>query len=63
MQLLFQCDITKSRIDVEYLKELLIKEGADRETESFGVDIFSGTLEHIEEIDREIMEAAEHWTL
>jgi len=63
LKLLFQFEFTGSRIDRFSPRDFWPEAKDEEELRRFAAEIFSGTVEHIEEIDAAIKAAAEHWDL
>lgn len=63
LQILFQLEITGSKLSDEVLKEFWKGKDEAKEVQEFTQSIVSGTLEHIVLLDKIIKNAAEHWSL
>lgn len=63
LKLLFQFEFTGSRIDRFSPLDFWPEEKDDEGLRRFAGELFSGTVEHLEEIDGKLQAAAEHWDL
>ncbi len=64
LQLLFQYDFTRRIPDRRDLEEFwCIRREEDESVRSFTEEIFSGTINHLTEIDKIIANFTEHWSL
>jgi N utilization substance protein B len=63
LQILFQVDFTKKRIDSEDLEEFWSGKKESRSVKEFTEDIVRGTLNSIDEIDAMIERVTENWLL
>ena len=63
LQILFQLELTGSKLSDAVLDEFWEDNKEDDEVKKFTHDIVSSTLEHLETIDRTIQKAAEHWVM
>jgi N utilization substance protein B len=63
LQILFQVDFTKKRIDSKDLEEFWSGKKESRSVKEFTEDIVRGTLNSIDEIDAMIERVTENWLL
>ncbi|HDZ62225.1 MAG TPA: transcription antitermination factor NusB [Nitrospirae bacterium] len=63
LQLLFQLDLTRNKLDEELLKEFWENNNEEPEVMEFTHGIVRGTIEHLEEIDEIIKKAAKNWSI
>ncbi len=63
LQLLFQLDLTKNKLDEELLKEFWESNDEEPEVIEFTHGIVRGTIEHLAEIDEIIKKAAKNWSI
>jgi N utilization substance protein B len=63
LQILFQADFIKKKIDREDLEKFWADKKADKIMKDFTEDIVNGTLNKLEEVDAKIESAAENWIL
>ena len=63
LQMLFQRDFVGDRRGLEFSEDGLPAKKADEGLKKFARELVSGTLQHLEEIDRVVQEAAEHWKM
>ncbi|HDH05278.1 MAG TPA: transcription antitermination factor NusB [Nitrospirae bacterium] len=63
LQILFQLELTGSKLNGEVLREFWEGNEEDREVREFTFDIVKNTLEHINTIDEIIKKAAQHWSI
>ncbi|MFN3740645.1 MAG: transcription antitermination factor NusB [Thermodesulfovibrionales bacterium] len=63
LQLLFQYDFTQRVPDKKDLQDFWSIRMEPDDIRSFAEEIFYGTLEHLNEIDRTISSAAENWSM
>lgn len=63
LQMLFQHEFAGDRSSLEFTEERSPDKKKNEELKKFAGELVSGTLEHLEEIDRVVQEAAEHWKM
>ncbi len=63
LQILFQLELTANKLNDAVLDEFWENNKEDDDVKKFTYDIVSSTLEHLDEIDRTIQKAAEHWVI
>jgi len=63
LQILFQLDITGSKLSDDLLKDFWKDKNEDAEGQEFTQSLVRGTVEHIASLDEIIKNAAEHWSL
>ena len=63
LQMLFQHDFVGDRSGLEVTDERSADKKTNEELKKFAGDLVTGTLKHLEEIDRVVQEAAEHWKM
>ena len=63
LQMLFQVDVTKASPDRDLLNDFWEGNDEEEEVREFANSIVSGTLQHLDEIDKAIKQAAEHWSI
>jgi len=63
LQILFQVDFTKKKIDSKYLEEFWSGKKDGRNVKEFTEDLVRGTLNKIDEIDMTIERVTENWLL
>ena len=63
LQILFQLELTGSKLNGEVLSEFWESNNEDREVREFTFNIVKNTLEHINTIDEIIKKAAQHWSI
>ena len=63
LQMLFQHDFVGDRSGLEVTDERSADKKANEELKKFAGELVTGTLKHLEEIDRVVQEAAEHWKM
>ncbi len=62
LQMLFRHDFVGDRPGV-FAEDQLPDKKPDKEIQQFSRELVSGTLQHLEEIDRVVQEAAENWKM
>jgi N utilization substance protein B len=63
LQLLFQHEFSGDRSGLEIADERSPDKKKDEEFKKFAGELVTGTLKHLEEIDKVVQEAAEHWKM
>jgi len=63
LQMLFRHDFVGDRPGVLFAEDQLPDKKPDKEIQQFSRELVSGTLQHLEEIDRVVQEAAENWKM
>jgi len=63
LQMLFQHDFVGDRSGLEPAGDPWHDKKANEDLRKFARELVSGTLNHLEEIDRVVQEAAEHWKM
>ncbi len=63
LQMLFQSEFAGGESEGTMPEDAGSGKGDKEELKNFATEIYRGTLRHLEEIDRVIQEAAEHWEL
>ncbi len=63
LQMLFQHEFSGDRSSLEITDERFPDKKTNEELKKFAGELVTGTLKHLEEIDRVIQEAAEHWKM
>ncbi len=63
LQMLFQHEFTGQRTDFRAAEDLDPARKEHREIRQFSEELVTGTLNHLEEIDSMIRQAAEHWKM
>ena len=63
LQFLFQSEFIDNEQIKDHLKQFWADKENDAEVKKFANDLIEGTLSMLDEIDKEIKEAAEHWVL
>lgn len=63
LQMLFQHEFAGDRSGVEFREDGLSEKKANDDLRKFALELVAGTLKHLEEIDRVVQEAAEHWKM
>ena len=62
LQLLFQRD-HNSNVATDAVHRFIESRLRDRDSRPFGLNLYQGVVDHLEEIDRRLAEAAENWRL
>ena len=62
LQLLFQRD-HNSNVATDSVHGFIERRLRDRDSRPFGLNLYQGVVDHLEEIDRRLAEAAENWRL
>jgi N utilization substance protein B len=63
LQMLFQHEFSGDRSSLEFADERSPDKKTNEEIKKFAGELVIGTLKHLEEIDRVVQEAAEHWKM
>ena len=63
LQMLFQHEFSGDRSSLEFADERSPDKKTNEEIKKFAGELVTGTLKHLEEIDRVVQEAAEHWKM
>ncbi|RPI38259.1 MAG: transcription antitermination factor NusB [Nitrospiraceae bacterium] len=63
LQMLFQHDFVGERSSLEFEGERSPDKKTDADVKKFAGELVTGTLKHLEEIDKVVQEAAEHWKM
>ncbi|MBI5073750.1 MAG: transcription antitermination factor NusB [Nitrospirae bacterium] len=63
LQMLFQYEFTGHRSDFRAVEDLDPAKKEHKDIKQFSEELVSGTLEHLDEIDERIRQAAEHWKM
>ena len=63
LKMLFQYDFVGYRNSPECAGDQWYEQKADEDLRTFARELVSGTLKHLEEIDRVLQEAAENWKM
>ncbi|MBI4839164.1 MAG: transcription antitermination factor NusB [Nitrospirae bacterium] len=63
LQVLFQLDVTNAAFDKKILHDFWEGNSEDADVREFADAIVEGTLAHLNEIDKAIEQAAEHWSI
>jgi len=63
LQMLFQHDFIGDLSGLEFREDGLSDKKANEGLKKFARELVSGTLQHLEEIDQVVQEAAEHWKM
>jgi transcription antitermination protein NusB len=63
LKMLFQHDFVGNRTSPECAGDQWFEQKANDDLRKFARELVSGTLKHLEEIDRVVQEAAEHWDM
>jgi transcription antitermination protein NusB len=63
LQMLFQSDFTKKKIDRKDLEEFWSGKNESKNVKGFAEELVKGTLDSLDEIDKTIERVAENWLL
>jgi transcription antitermination protein NusB len=63
LQMLFQQEFAGDSTGMEFTEDHRPGKKTDEDLNKFARDLVSGTLQHLEEIDRVVQEAAENWKM
>lgn len=63
LQVLFERDFTGALTPEAYSSRSRKRKSEEPNERGFAEELITGTLEHLDEIDRVIQESAEHWTI
>lgn len=63
LQMLFQSDFTKKKIDRKDLEEFWSGKNESANVKGFAEELVKGTLDNLDEIDKRIERVAENWLL